>query len=116
MVMATGVMASINYIASVPCSKRALPMRLLQARKYVDPMVKNLTFGKKHAEESIRDNHMVRFYKPYLEFANLFLKAAETGKESDWKEAQLNLCKNYSTIQSGLPTEISALLLSGPAP
>jgi len=115
-VVATGVMASINYIASVPCSKRTLPMRLLQARKYVDPMVKNLKFGKNHAEESIRDNHMVRFYKPYLEFANLFLKAAETGKESDWKEAQLNLCKNYSTIQSGLPTEISALLLSGPAP
>lgn len=115
-VMATGVMARINYIASVPCSKRDLPMRLLQARKYVDPMVKNLKFGKNHAEESIRDNHMVKFNTAYLEFANLFLKAAETGKESDWKEAQLNLCKNYSLIQSGLPTEISALLLSGPAP
>jgi len=114
--MATGVMSSIKYIASVPCSKRTLPMRLLQARKYVDPMVDNLTFGKKEAEEGIATGHMLYFNKPYLEFANLFLKAAKTNKESDWKQAQLNLCKNYSTIQSGLPTEISALLLSGPAP
>jgi hypothetical protein len=59
---------------------------------------------------------MLKFNKAYLEFANLFITAANTGKESDWKEAQQNLCKNYSIIQSGLPTEISALLLSGPAP
>lgn len=115
-VVATGVVPSIKYIASTPCSKRELPMRLLQAKKYVDPMVKNLTFGKQEAEEGLADNHMVKFNSAYLEFADLFLKAAKTGKESDWKAAQQNLCKNYSTIRSGLPTEISALLLSGPAP
>jgi len=115
-VVATGVVPSIKYIASVPCSKRDLPLRLLKSKKYVDPMVRNLTFGKNEAEEAINDNHMLKFNTAYLEFANLFLKAANTGKESDWKAAQQNLCKNYSLIQSGLPTEISALLLSGPAP
>jgi hypothetical protein len=115
-VIAIGVMPSIEYIASVPCSKRKLPMRLLRSTRYVDPMVKNLQFGKKEAEEAIADNHMLKFNKAYLEFANLFITAADTGKESDWKAAQQNLCKNYSIIQSGLPTEISALLLSGPAP
>jgi len=115
-VLATGVLPSIKYIASTPCSKRELPMKLLQAKQYVDPMVKNLTFGKQEAEEGLADNHMVKFNKAYLEFADMFLKAAKTGKESDWKAAQQNLCKNYSTIRSGLPTEISALLLSGPAP
>jgi hypothetical protein len=79
-------------------------------------MVRNLTFGKNEAEEAITDSHMLKFNKAYLEFANLFIAAANTGKESDWKAAQQNLCKNYSIIQSGLPTEISALLLSGPAP
>jgi len=115
-IVATGVVPSIKYIASVPCSKRELPMRLLRSKKYVDPMVRNLTFGKNEAEEAIADSHMLKFNKAYLEFANLFITAANTGKESDWKEAQQNLCKNYSIIQSGLPTEISALLLSGPAP
>lgn len=114
-VVATGVFPSIKYISSTPCSKRELPMRLLQAIKYVAPMVKNLTFGKKEAEEGIADGRMMQFNSAYLEFADLFLKAAKTGKESDWKEAQMNLCKNYSTIRSGLPTEITALLLSGPA-
>jgi hypothetical protein len=111
-----GVLASINYMASVPCSKRDLPIRLLRSKQYVDPMVRNLTFGKNEAEEAIADDHMVKFNRAYLEFANLFLKAASTGKESDWKAAQQNLCKNYSLIQSGIPTEVSALLLSGPAP
>lgn len=115
-VVATGVVPSIKYIASTPCSKRELPMRLLKSNQYVAPMVKNLTFGKQEAEEGLADNHMVNFNSAYLEFADLFLKAAKTGKESDWKAAQQNLCKNYSTIRSGLPTEISALLLSGPAP
>jgi hypothetical protein len=115
-VVATGVVPSMKYIASVPCSKRELPMRLLRSKKYVDPMVRNLTFGKNEAEEAIADSHMLKFNTAYLEFANLFITAANTGKESDWKEAQQNLCKNYSIIQSGLPTEISALLLSGPAP
>lgn len=115
-VVATGVVPSIKYIASIPCSKRELPMRLLRSKKYVDPMVRNLTFGKNEAEEAITDSHMLKFNKAYLEFANLFIAAANTGKESDWKAAQENLCKNYSIIQSGLPTEISALLLSGPAP
>lgn len=115
-VVATGVVPSIKYIASIPCSKRELPMRLLRSKKYVDPMVRNLTFGKNEAEEAITDSHMLKFNKAYLEFANLFIAAANTGKESDWKAAQQNLCKNYSIIQSGLPTEISALLLSGPAP
>jgi len=111
-----GVLASMNYMASVPCSKRDLPIRLLRSKQYVDPMVRNLTFGKNEAEEAIADDHMVKFNRAYLEFANLFLKAASTGKESDWKAAQQNLCKNYSLIQSGIPTEVSALLLSGPAP
>jgi len=113
------IIRKMNYITSVPCSKRQLPMEFLNNRRIVDEMVKEISDYMREYQIMIPKVGMTPYEKEWskriTEFSDLMQKAVRTKKESDWKALQLYGCKHYDMLDSMFGTKTKAILFTGPA-